>query len=157
VDYTGAQEDTVFPFKRLIVRRKREVLTDGLQTPLDCADAGSELSPAQWHAALGDGEGNREGNRDPGQSAGKPIVLDCRNSYESDVGSFQGALPLQTEVFSQSWAALDELLKDTPKDAPILTHCTGGIRCVKVNAYLQQRLGSMTRCRSPHGGRAQLL
>ncbi|KAJ1422537.1 hypothetical protein B484DRAFT_399034, partial [Ochromonadaceae sp. CCMP2298] len=33
------------------------------------------------------------------------------------------------------------LLKDTPRDAPILTYCTGGIRCVKVNAYLRQRMG----------------
>jgi hypothetical protein len=36
---------------------------------------------------------------------------------------------------------LEEILKDTPKDTPVLTYCTGGIRCVKVNAYLQQRLG----------------
>ena len=36
---------------------------------------------------------------------------------------------------------MDEILKDKPKDAPILTYCTGGIRCVKINAYLEQKLG----------------
>ena len=68
-------------------------------------------------------------------------MLDCRNSYESDVGLFQGAVPLNTTFFRESWDALDETLKHTPKDAPLLTYCTGGIRCVKINAYLEQTLG----------------
>ena len=68
-------------------------------------------------------------------------MLDCRNSYESDVGLFQGAIPLNTTFFRESWDALDETLKNTPKDAPLLTYCTGGIRCVKINAYLEQTLG----------------
>lgn len=33
------------------------------------------------------------------------------------------------------------MLKDKPKDAPIMTFCTGGIRCVKINAFLEQELG----------------
>ena len=32
-------------------------------------------------------------------------------------------------------------LRDVPADTPIMTFCTGGIRCVKVNAFLQQELG----------------
>lgn len=36
---------------------------------------------------------------------------------------------------------MDKLLGDTPRDKRILTFCTGGIRCVKVNAYLKQKLG----------------
>jgi predicted sulfurtransferase len=36
---------------------------------------------------------------------------------------------------------MEEVLKDKPKDAPILTYCTGGIRCVKINAYLEQKMG----------------
>jgi hypothetical protein len=50
-------------------------------------------------------------------------------------------VPLNTTFFRESWPVLDALLRDTPRDAPVLTFCTGGIRCVKVNAYLQQRLG----------------
>jgi predicted sulfurtransferase len=57
------------------------------------------------------------------------------------VGTFEGAVPLNTTFFRESWPVLDALLRDTPRDAPLLTFCTGGIRCVKVNAYLQQRLG----------------
>lgn len=69
------------------------------------------------------------------------MVLDCRNSYESEIGIFQNAIPLNTTFFRESWDALDEVLKDKPKDAPIMTYCTGGIRCVKINAYIEQELG----------------
>jgi predicted sulfurtransferase len=44
-------------------------------------------------------------------------------------------------VFSDAFPLLDDLLKDFPKDQRILTFCTGGVRCVKVNAYLKQKLG----------------
>ena len=68
-------------------------------------------------------------------------LTDCRNKYESDMGTFKGAIPLNTTTFRESWPVLEELLRDTPKDTPVLTYCTGGIRGVKVNAFLQQRLG----------------
>eukprot|EP00964_Phaeocystis_antarctica_P015521 scaffold8596_cov63-Phaeocystis_antarctica.AAC.4 len=32
-------------------------------------------------------------------------------------------------------------LDGVPSDTPIMTYCTGGIRCVKVNAFLEQSLG----------------
>ena len=57
------------------------------------------------------------------------------------MGTFEGSIPLNTDKFSQSWEKLDELLEDVPKDQRVLTFCTGGIRCVKVNAYLKQKLG----------------
>jgi len=69
-----------------------------------------------------------------------PIVLDCRNDYETQVGKFELAEPLNTANFRDSWDVLKDRLKDVPKDAPIMTYCTGGIRCVKVNAYLTQEL-----------------
>ncbi len=69
------------------------------------------------------------------------ILLDCRNSYESDVGTFEHAKPLATTFFRESWPALEEVLQHHPKDKPIYTFCTGGIRCVKINAYLEQQMG----------------
>ena len=77
----------------------------------------------------------------PSPDEGPPLLLDCRNDYESDAGSFEGAEPLGTRVFSESWDVLRERLKDVPKDQPIMTFCTGGIRCVKTNAFLEQELG----------------
>ena len=57
------------------------------------------------------------------------------------MGSFLGAIPLNTTKFSETWDAVDSQLAGLSKDTRILTFCTGGIRCVKVNAYLKQRLG----------------
>lgn len=51
---------------------------------------------------------------------------DCRNNYESEIGSFAGAKPLDTNTFRDSWEKLDELLDGVDKDTPILTYCTGG-------------------------------
>mmetsp|Transcript_10518 Transcript_10518/g.17149 ORF Transcript_10518/g.17149 Transcript_10518/m.17149 type:complete len:179 (+) Transcript_10518:750-1286(+) len=67
--------------------------------------------------------------------------IDCRNRYESDMGLFKGAIPLNTDIFSETWEALDRVLEDAPPNQRVLTYCTGGIRCVKVNAYLKQKLG----------------
>ena len=71
------------------------MLTDGLPAALDWARAGRELSPREWHSAVqADGEGRR------------PLLLDCRNVYESDVGSFDGAEPVGTRTFSETWDTL---------------------------------------------------
>jgi len=49
---------------------------------------------------------------------------------------------LRTETFTETFSALDKILQDVPKESTkILTFCTGGIRCNKVNAYLKQKLG----------------
>jgi predicted O-methyltransferase YrrM/rhodanese-related sulfurtransferase len=91
----------------------------------------------EWHQKLKEAKEKQDrGEADPGIT-----LLDCRNTYETDVGRFEGAEPLNTENFRESWDALKERLKDTPRDAPIMTYCTGGIRCVKVGAYLTQELG----------------
>ena len=72
-----------------------QVLTDGLATALDWGRAGKELSPREWHGAVkADGEGRR------------PLMLDCRNLYESEVGSFEGAEPVGTLTFSETWDTL---------------------------------------------------
>ena len=48
---------------------------------------------------------------------------------------------MDTVNFRESWDVLKDRLADAPKDAPLFTYCTGGIRCVKVGAYLTQELG----------------
>ena len=74
-----------------------------------------------------------------GQTKKAPVrLLDCRNDYESKEGTFTGAEPLGTSTFSESWGVLREKLADVPRDTPIMTFCTGGIRCVKTNAFLEQ-------------------
>jgi predicted sulfurtransferase/predicted O-methyltransferase YrrM len=97
------------------------------------------MPPLEWHQKLKEENERRERGQ---QEFGESIrLLDCRNLYETDVGRFEGAEPLDTHTFRDSWDALKERLADTPKDAPLFTYCTGGIRCVKVGAYLTQELG----------------
>ncbi|KAL9178631.1 hypothetical protein ACHAXT_001969 [Thalassiosira profunda] len=130
------------PFKNLHVRVRSQIVADGFETPLDWQNAGHDMPPMEWHQKLKEARerqlrATEEGTEDANEL---PIVLDCRNDYETQVGKFELAEPLETESFRESWDVLKERLKDVPKDAPIMTYCTGGIRCVKVNAYLTQEL-----------------
>ena len=127
-DISREQYEDLLPFRSLHIRQRKQILADGIELQkLQWTERnGIELDADSFHAALDN------------PSA---VVLDCRNKYESDVGRFQGAVPLNTETFKDSWEAMSDILKDTPKDTPILTYCTGGIRCVKIDAYLQQAMG----------------
>jgi predicted sulfurtransferase/predicted O-methyltransferase YrrM len=120
------------PFRNLHVRVRNQIVADGLDRPLDWQSAGYDMPPLEWHK-------NLKKSKEDDETA--PIILDCRNNYETDVGRFEGAEPLDTENFRESWDVLKDRLVDTPKDAPLFTYCTGGIRCVKVGAYLTQELG----------------
>jgi len=127
-------EDSAFVDLRIKARDK--VLQDGLDdSVIEMLDwngpNGNEMDASDWHKELikkRNGESN-------------PVVLDCRNRYESEVGLFEGAVALNTDTFRDTWSWLEDELKDTDKDAPIMTYCTGGIRCVKVGAYLEQKMG----------------
>lgn len=122
----GSIERSEQPFDALHVRSREKVLADGLDSSLDWASAGKVLSPEDWHKELGSKDA---------------ILVDCRNKYETDVGHFEGAEKPNTQTFRGTWGWLENRLKDVDRNAPIMTYCTGGIRCVKVNAYLEQKMG----------------
>lgn len=115
------------PFKKLCIRTRKQVLTDKLTDPLDLSpdQIKNTMTAQEWHEKLQQGDA---------------VVLDCRNDYESGVGAFQGAVPLNTTSFSDSWKVLDDIISKVDPTKPVLTYCTGGIRCVKVEAYVRQRL-----------------
>lgn len=115
------------PFDALHVRVREKVLADGLSSSFDWSSAGTVLTPEQWHQQL--------------EEAGDAIVVDCRNKYETEVGHFEGAETPNTQTFRDTWSWLENRLADVDRDRPVMTYCTGGIRCVKVNAYLEQKMG----------------
>ena len=129
-DIVGSDTPT---FDKLIVRTRDYILRDGMQvngedSTLDWSDTGIELDPSEWDEQL----------RQPSIQ-----LLDCRNDYESELGSFVAAKPLNTKTFSDTWSILDSNVQSqliNPTE-PVYIFCTGGIRCVKVGAYLRQRLG----------------
>ena len=126
-----------FPFKKLSVKRKKFILTDNHNISLNLSDDyGREASAEEWHLLVTGNNGSKV------EKPRNTVLIDCRNDYESDIGAFEGAVPLNTKVFSDSWEALDSLLEGVdPTNTTLLTYCTGGIRCRKTNAYLRQKKG----------------
>jgi len=109
-------------FKKMFVRHKKELVTlryDGEH--LDPNEkSGKRLAPKDFHEML---------QRDD------VIVLDGRNDYEFDIGHFRNAIRPDVESFRDfpDWIRQN---MNQAKDTPILTYCTGGIRCEKLTGVL---------------------
>lgn len=93
---------------------------------LNFSDAGEEIDAEEWHNKLSDVDNT--------------LILDCRNEYEQSIGSFISSEPLKVTSYSKSFELLDELEPKIKEKEQILLYCTGGIRCVKIGAYLKQKL-----------------
>ncbi len=114
---TAATDNPVFD--RLKVRLKPEIVTFGLELSPDTR-VGSHVDPATWDRLL----------RDP-----TVTVLDVRNDYESDIGTFRGARRANTATFGEFRDFVDRELHPD-QDRRLALFCTGGIRCEKASAYL---------------------
>lgn len=115
------------PFGRLKVKVKPEIITfrrDGT-APLEArAPAVDPPTLARWIA---------QGQDDAGR---RLVLLDTRNREEFGHGTFEGALTLPIDNFTDLPAAL-EPHRDALADATVVSFCTGGIRCEKAALYLQ--------------------
>ena len=107
------------PFRRLKVRLCPEIVTLGVPG-IDARQTGTHVPPADWHEVLDDPE---------------TVVIDTRNSYESDIGTFPGAIAPGTEGFRDFPAWWDAHRTDLA-GRRIAMFCTGGIRCEKASAFL---------------------
>lgn len=105
------------PFARTKVKLKRETISLGEAAPLD--RRGSYLTPREWNALIAE----------PGVA-----VIDTRNMYEVEMGTFENAIDPGIRNFKQLPAFVRANLKD--KKQKIATFCTGGIRCEKFTAWL---------------------
>ena len=122
--FSRAEQQT---FHRLKVRLKREIVTMGCPTVKPAEQVGTYVPPEQWNALIADPD---------------TLVVDTRNRYEVEVGSFAGAIDAGTESFREfpAWVeqTLRPLVEETQPKA-IAMFCTGGIRCEKSTAYLLQQ------------------
>ena len=64
------------------------------------------------------------------------VILDARNNYEHKIGHFKDSIDLDIENFRDFPKALEKI--ENLKDKKIITFCTGGIRCEKATAYMQE-------------------
>lgn len=108
-------------FRKMFVRVKKELVTFRADLPSDpTVRTGQHLSPAQFHEML---------KRDD------VLCIDGRTDYEFDLGHFRGAIRPDCDSFREFPTWIREHLADQ-KDTPILTYCTGGIRCEKLTSFM---------------------
>ena len=121
-------ESGTIPFKRLRVKLKREIITFRKHEIAPGATAGraDSLTPAQLRDWL------RRGRDDQGREL---VLLDTRNRQEVAFGSFQGALTLPIERFTELPEAL-ELHREQLRGKTVVSFCTGGIRCEKAALWM---------------------
>jgi UPF0176 protein len=109
-------------FASIYVRLKNEIVNSDLKTT-SLNNGGKRLTPEQL--------------LDFYETGKDFIIVDARNSYESNIGKFKNAVTPPMQNFRQ-WPLVVESLKDF-KNKRIVTYCTGGIRCEKASAYLVEQ------------------
>ena len=108
------------PFFRLKIRVKKEIVT--LRTKIADAEniTGKKIQPEEWNNIILDN---------------KTILIDVRNDFEVEMGTFKGSLNPNTKNFSEFKSYLKNNL-EAAKKSKIAMFCTGGIRCEKISSYM---------------------
>ncbi len=121
-DLTFREQSTPLnPYRKVITRVRTEIVH--FSQPVDMKKKGDYISPEELHKQL-------EGKK-------KLVLLDVRNDYETKVGKFKNAVTLPLKTFREFPEAIKSVV--LPKETPIVTYCTGGIRCEKASAYLKEQ------------------
>ncbi len=117
IKYSHAE---TMPFYRLKIRVKDEIVTMGAGPINPRTDAGAYVEASAWNALISDPD---------------TIIVDTRNDYEVDLGTFRGAVSPETGTFSEfpKWV---EDNRDRLEGKKVAMFCTGGIRCEKATAYV---------------------
>jgi UPF0176 protein len=114
------------PFRRMLVRLKREIIT--MKKPA--------IKPELGRAPSVDARTLKAWLDRGHDDAGRPVVmLDTRNAFEVDVGTFDGALDYRIDKFSEFPEVIDANRADL-EGRTVVSFCTGGIRCEKAALYL---------------------
>jgi UPF0176 protein len=115
-----ASHAETMPFLRLKVRLKAEIVALGEPEVNPCAQVGTYVEPRDWNALISDPD---------------VLVIDTRNHFEVELGTFEGAVDPGTAKFSDFPAFVREGL-DPDRHRKIAMFCTGGIRCEKASSLL---------------------
>ena len=108
------------PFLKAKVRIKKEIVSLRKQVEIEKGN-GTHAKPADWNRIISDED---------------TIVLDARNDYEVEVGTFRGAINPMIEKFSDLPKFVEENF-DPKEHKRIAMFCTGGIRCEKFAPFLK--------------------
>ncbi len=108
------------PFEKMKVRLKREIVGLGVPQIDPLRKVGTYVSPEEWNSLISNPD---------------VIIVDTRNNYEVELGSFKGAIDPHTKAFREFPKFVEKNL-DPEKNKKIAMFCTGGIRCEKASSYL---------------------
>ncbi len=123
----GGSED----FPRLSVKVRDEIVTFGKPEEIEVdssgvKNGGKHLSPEQVHKLV--------------QARGDDVVfMDGRNAYEAAIGKFKNAVVPNTRTTKDFVRELEKPAMQKLKNKPIVTYCTGGIRCEILSAMMKNR------------------
>ena len=109
------------PFRKFVVKVRKEIVTLG-RPEFVPKDQHCHLSPKKWHEMI---------------EKQDVVLVDVRNHYEHEVGSFKEAIKLNIRRFSEFPDKVSQLKSDRKK--PHLIFCTGGIRCEKAIYEMQSQ------------------
>nr|WP_051279094.1 rhodanese-related sulfurtransferase [Hellea balneolensis] len=109
------------PFYRMKVRLKREIVTMGVEGIDPNETVGTYVDPKDWNDLISDPD---------------VVLIDTRNDYEVEIGTFKGALNPDTQTFREfpQWVEDNRENLNKPK---VAMFCTGGIRCEKASSFMK--------------------
>ncbi len=112
-------------YKKWLVKIKEEIITTGQENLTVPVSDQNHISPAQLHEWL-------ENQEDF-------VLLDTRNDYEHQTGTFTKAMTLPIENFTDFFDYIKTAYPETLKQKKTVIFCTGGIRCEKALPFMQQQ------------------
>lgn len=111
------------PFNRTKVKLKKEIVTMGVEGIDPRHVVGTYVKPKDWNELISDPD---------------VVLVDTRNDYEVDIGTFKNAVNPNTETFREFPQYVEDNL-DPAKHKKVAMFCTGGIRCEKSTAYMKEQ------------------
>lgn len=117
------------PFKRMLVKLKAEIIT--MKMPL--------IQPEKGRAPIVEAHTLKRWLDQGHDDEGKPVVmLDTRNAFEVDIGTFKNTLAYSIDKFSEFPAVIADPDNQAELEGKtIVTFCTGGIRCEKAAIHMK--------------------
>jgi len=108
------------PFRKMRVKVKREIVTLGRPDILPHEKTGEHVDVERWNELIENPD---------------VLVIDTRNHYEVEVGTFPGAIDPGNDSFREFPEFAKELAEQST-ERPLAMFCTGGIRCEKATALM---------------------
>jgi len=110
------------PFNRMLVRLKKEIISFGMESIRPANYTSPKIPAAELKRWLDEGRA--------------VTLLDTRNDYEVELGTFKGAVIPHINTFREFPDAVRKL-PEALKDQPVVMFCTGGIRCEKAGPFME--------------------